>query len=109
MSDAMEIGLFQLENLFSSPNTFLFIDLRAGRPLASVHLSIDRLLKKAQPIPVAQVKQFVGEQKIPHEKPIVLVCGEGKDSESVARDLIRAGFDQIYVVAGGVKGLESEV
>ncbi len=106
MGEAMELGLFQLENLFSAPNNFMFIDIRVERQPA--HPNVDRLLEKAAAVARADVQKYLIEQKAPKGKPIVLVCGDGKNSAHVARDLETAGFEQIYVVAGGVKGLVSE-
>ena len=43
------------------------------------------------------------------EAPVVLLCQNGKASEASAAALEAAGFSNIYVVAGGVEGLLSEL
>jgi len=103
----MDIGLFQLENLVQNPNMFLMVDLRAE--IQPAHPSVDRLLARAEKIPAGQIESHLKEKNYPKERPIVLVCGDGRASLEAARALENAGFDQIYVVAGGVSGLLSEV
>lgn len=103
----MEIGLFQLENLFLNPNMFVFMDLRQNP--STVHPSIDRLMKNATAVSTEKVSEFLAERKVPHERPIVLACADGAESRRIARDLETAGFEQIYIVAGGVNGLLLEV
>jgi rhodanese-related sulfurtransferase len=102
---AMEIGLFQLENLCSTPSRFQFFDLRANP--VPVHKHIDILLKKATAERPAHLPAHL--KAADKAAPVVLVCENGKTSEACARDLEAAGFTNVYVIAGGVEGLLSEL
>jgi rhodanese-related sulfurtransferase len=103
----MEIGLFQLENLFQNPNRFVFLDLRVERKLAGP--ALDKMLNQAIAVTGAAVLERLTFDNVPKEYPIVLLCEDGKTSARVARDLEAAGYSQLYKVAGGVEGLLSEV
>lgn len=103
----MEIGLFQLENLFLSPSRFLFFDLRTEkRPVAP---SIDQYLSRATAIEPNELGAHLQAQNTPHEFPILLLCQDGGTSAEIARGLEAAGYTNIYVVTGGVAGLLSEL
>lgn len=103
----MEIGLFQLENLFHNPSRFFFFDLRSERrPVAE---TVDPLLARAMPIEPADLHDHLKAQNTPLEFPILLVCEDGRTSAEKARELEAAGFGNIYVVTGGVTGLLSEL
>lgn len=103
----MEIGLFQLENLFLSPNRFLFFDLRSD--LTPSHTPIDSHLKKATALEPNDVEAHLQSQKTHLEFPVVLICADGKVSSAKARELEAAGYNNIYVVTGGLLGLLSEL
>jgi rhodanese-related sulfurtransferase len=101
----MEIGLFQLENLLSIRNQFIFLDIRANfeewpRPLKS-------LLQTA--VHVDQSRNYLSTHKIPPETPIILIDENGERSKVEARELELAGYKQVYTVAEGVFGLLSEL
>lgn len=106
MDEFIEFGFFQLENLFLNPSRFLFLDLRTNR--SPTVPAVDRLLKTAEPVNAPSVKNYVVAKKVDREFPVVLVCAEGHDSKIAAADLSKAGYINIYVVAGGVAGLLSE-
>lgn len=99
----MELGLFQLENIFLSPSPFQFFDLR--KDTQSLPAPLDRLFKKAQVISLGELLK----KNLPKEQPVVLVCEDGKTSQEAARQLEAAGHSQTYIVAGGVAGLLSEL
>lgn len=106
----MEIGLFQLENLSLTPARFVFLDLRAvaSAPVpASPH--IDKLLSKATAVSSDLVEDHLRQVNPDGGTPVLLVCEDGKTSQALAERLERAGFANVYVVAGGVRGLLSEV
>lgn len=106
----MELGLFQLENLFLNPSRFLFFDLRAESDQQSpVANEVGGLLKKAERIVSENVEEQLRSRKIPVEFPVVLVCADGRSSARLADQLERAGFTNVYVVAGGVAGLLAEL
>ncbi len=106
MDDYMEIGLFQLENLFTNPNRFLFFDLR--RQALATRPELDQMLMRATRIEAMGIESYLAENRIDLDFPIVLFCEDGRLSSAQARDLTSAGFRNVYVLTGGVAGLLSE-
>lgn len=103
----MEIGLFQLENLFLNPNRFLFFDLRSEkRPSAP---AIDGYLSRAVAMEPGDLSAHLRAEQTPLEFPVLLLCQDGETSGQIARELEAAGYMNIYVVTGGVAGLLSEL
>ena len=102
-----EIGLFQLENLALTPARFLYFDLRSERK--DLPAPLGALLKRAQPLSPTGAEHMI-EKTSGGDKtaPILLVCENGTDSAALARRLSQLGYEQIYVVAGGVQALLSE-
>ena len=103
----MELGLFKLENVLSTPTRFCFIDLREGQPADDPQLQ--PLLRRATRIPEAEVEGYLRSQHIAVDSPVLLVCEDGDRSSQLARQLEAKAFTNIYVVAGGVAGLLSEL
>lgn len=103
----MEIGLFQLENLATTPARFRLLDLRLQ--MEAVDPLIDRVLKLGIPVAAADVVKLVRGENLPPEIPLVLICETGERSREAAVALEGAGYQQIYVVGGGVAGLLSEL
>lgn len=106
----MELGLFQLENLFLNPNRFLFIDLRpeAERSLAQA-MELKKIVSRAEAVEAKAVASVIAKRGLALEFPVVLMCGDGKRSHQLAAELERAGHNNVYVVTGGVAGLLSEL
>lgn len=103
--NVMTIGLFQLENLAMMPTRFAFLDLRAQAAPVSSH--IDNLLMRSTLVAPEKAESHLKDAD--KEEPVVLVCEDGNTSMEVARRLEAAGFDNVYVVSGGVAGLLSEL
>jgi rhodanese-related sulfurtransferase len=74
-----------------------------------VHPHVDALLVKARQVPADQVEQTLQKEHIALDAPVVLLCENGENSAAVADRLEAIGYDQVYVVAGGVDGLLSEL
>jgi rhodanese-related sulfurtransferase len=80
----------------------MLIDVRdlpdfAGKHIAqSVNIPLDRL-------PEQLVK--LGEHK---EKPLLIACQDGIRSASAAKILTKAGFQQIFVIIGGINAWEDD-
>ncbi len=104
----MEIGLFQLENLTISRSPFTFLDLRADRSRALPD-QLQNCVKVARPTPPEQVEEFLTKESGPKDRPILLMCENGKISAATADRLESAGYANVYIVAGGVDGLLSEL
>src|SRR5687768_5394247 len=105
----MEIGLFQLENLFFSRNLFLLLDLRPEGEELPTPDSLKNSFKHAQRVRPTEVEAHL--QKIGHKKdqPVVLVCEDGKSSRQAAKELEQSGYTNVCVVADGVVGLLAEI
>lgn len=104
---AMEIGLFQLENLSMMPTRFMFLDLRVQT--AAVHPQIDGLLKKSVAVKADEAEAHLSKSLPDKNQPVVLIDESGERSEALARRLETAGYTNVYVVTGGVAGLLSEL
>ena len=104
----MEIGWFQLENLFLSRNLFYSIfDLRSQpRTLGLAHL--DPILEQAVKIAGKDVGAYLEKENLPKIHPIILLCENGRGSAKTARQLEALGFTQVYVLEDGEVGLLSE-
>ncbi len=104
----MEIGWFQLENLFLSRNLFYSVlDLRKDpRPTGRAHL--DDLFLKAVKLGKEDPGTYLQKEKLSGIHPVILLCENGRRSEKAARQLEKLGFTQVYVLEGGEAGLLSE-
>lgn len=102
----MEIGLFQLENLARTPTQFRFFDLRAT--IGPVPAPVEALMRLATPSSPEELTGRLGEASSDFAMPVLLVCLDGKLSSETADRLERSGYNQVYVVAGGVTGLVAE-
>ena len=71
-------------------------DFRAGRIAGSVG------------IPLSQLSARTEELRKHQGKPLVLVCDVGNSAGEAARQLIKAGFAPVYVLAGGLSAWRGE-
>jgi rhodanese-related sulfurtransferase len=101
----MDIGLFQLENLLSIRNQFIFLDIRVN--FDEWPRELKTILRSA--VHVGQSRDYLAIHKVPLETPIILIDENGERSKIEARELELAGYNQIYTVAEGVLGLLSEL
>lgn len=104
----MEIGLFQLENLIISRMPFVLLDIRVERGGALPH-EIERVVKLSQAVEAANIEKFLNDQGGAKDRPILLMCESGATSSKLAEKLESSGFTNVYIVAGGVEGLLSEL
>jgi rhodanese-related sulfurtransferase len=104
---AMEIGLFQLENLLQTPALFVYVDLRLDP--AQTPERAKPLLHKSVALLAEQLEGYLLDNKIPQSAPLLLLCENGKSSHQVATRLFSKGHDQIYVVSGGLEGLLNDL
>lgn len=101
------IGLFQLENLILSRSPMTFIDVRTGESETSPPEPVGRYLKAALRLKPEDVRKHL--QDAEKDKPVLLVSEDESESSAVGRDLEAAGFTNVYIIAGGVAGLVSEL
>lgn len=81
--------------LINSKNAQI-VDVRAASDFATGSLP------SAKNIPSANLKDRAGELK--KERPVILVCNTGTTAGSAAAQLRGSGFNEVYVLAGGVTG-----
>jgi len=103
----MEIGLFQLENLATTPSQYVFFDLRDER--TPIHPEIDRVLIRSELSKPANVLPRLRELSVPPSIPVVLMSEDGVVALQLFATLEREGFEQVYVVDGGILGLLTEL
>lgn len=103
------IGFFQLENLVLSRSPFIFLDLRTQDQQGSLPEPLSHYLKVATRITPVDVKAHLQKIAADKIKPVLLLSEDEVLSSAVARDLEAAGYTNIYIVAGGLAGLLSEL
>ncbi len=104
----MEIGLFQLENIFNARTQFTFLDLREKSSL-DLGPELSKIVALATPVTSENIEGHLNRIQIAKEYPVILLCEDGRESSKVARRLEASGFVNVYVVARGLLGLESEL
>ncbi|WP_105170541.1 rhodanese-like domain-containing protein [Pseudoalteromonas sp. T1lg24] len=86
----------QLTHLVNRENG-LVVDIRAlkdfnqGHIAGSIHLAAEK----------AKQGEFVGLEKSKND-PIILVCVSGMTAQSIANGLVKAGYEQVNVLSGGI-------
>lgn len=101
------IGLFQLENLVYSRGAFLFLDV--GVETYDVPAPVNQYLKYAQKIDPQDIRNYLEKLSADKTRPVLLISQTEQVAVGAARNLEAAGYTNIYVVAGGVLGLLSEL
>lgn len=101
------IGLYQLENLLVARPSFRFLDLRI-RPQIVALTRVQAVLTHASVVRSAEIKNHLQATHAQKTDPIVLLCEDGRLSASVGDLLDGAGYQQIYIVEGGLDGLLRE-
>lgn len=103
----LTLGLFQLESLALASAPHQFFDLRL-QPMALPSARVQACLDRAQVVDSHFLMQHLENYKIGVHEPIILVCEDGRLSNSAALDLANKGYEQVYVVEGGTDGLLRE-
>lgn len=76
----------------------LLIDLRKKGEFDQGHIL------GARQIAAADIDQQIEKLKKDNDKPIILCCGNGMESQRTGRRLKQAGIEQVYLIKGGVPG-----
>jgi rhodanese-related sulfurtransferase len=66
-------------------------DFNQGHIAGSLHLAAEK----------AKQGEFVGLEKFKSD-PIILVCVSGMTAQSIANGLVKAGYEQVNVLSGGI-------
>jgi len=75
----------------------IFVDVRSEQEYADGHLPGARL------IPLRELDGRLGELERLRSRPIIAYCRTGNRSLAACRILRRAGFEQAYSLAGGIR------
>ncbi|MCF6456841.1 rhodanese-like domain-containing protein [Pseudoalteromonas sp. MMG024] len=95
-SAVKQVNPQQLTHLVNRENG-LVVDIRALKDFnqshiaGSVHLAAEK----------AKQGEFVGLEKSKND-PIILVCVSGMTAQSIANGLVKAGYEQVNVLSGGI-------
>lgn len=95
-SAVKQVNPQQLTHLVNRENG-LVVDIRAlkdfnqGHIAGSIHLAAEK----------AKQGEFVGLEKSKND-PIILVCVSGMTVQSIANGLVKAGYEQVNVLSGGI-------
>ncbi|MGB6104861.1 MAG: rhodanese-like domain-containing protein [Pusillimonas sp.] len=74
----------------------LFLDIRSHESFKTGSIP------QARSLPAADLQAKLGS--LPKDKPIIVVCDQGRDSVRVAGNLRKQGYDQAVSLDGGLKG-----
>ena len=104
----MEIGFFQLENLVLSRTPFLFVDAREDR---SVELpkELAACVVHAEPVAGADLVMFLNKRAGSKDGAILVISETARSSEELRAKLEVEGYNNVYILAGGLEGLLSEL
>lgn len=78
------------------------VDVREKKEFESGHI-VDALN-----IPLAKLKQRLKELKKHQGKPIIVVCKLGQHSGEAAKQLMEAGYSDVYKLSGGITEWKSQ-
>ncbi|MFT3897590.1 MAG: rhodanese-like domain-containing protein [Thermomonas sp.] len=76
----------------------LVVDVRAAADFEKGHIP------GAKSLPLAQVEPEHRLLALAKSRPVVLVCKAGQSAEGAAGKLRKAGFERVFVLAGGIDG-----
>lgn len=95
-SGMKEIGNTRLTYLLNREDASV-LDIREAREMDG------RKIVGAIHIPFSQLKDRLGELKVPKDKPLVVYCARGQRSLMAGSTLKSAGFTDLYNLNGGFK------
>jgi rhodanese-related sulfurtransferase len=98
------IGFYQLENLIIARPSFRFLDVRVCPQAVSMQ-RVQSILNQSTVVNQNEVLNYLERTQVQKTDPIVLMCEDGRLSCGIADTLDAAGFEQLYVVEGGVDSL----
>jgi rhodanese-related sulfurtransferase len=95
LSGVPEVGALQAVQLLNRKDAVM-IDVREPAEFSGGHAP------HARNIPVAQLEKRIGELEKFKNRPAVVICQSGARSHAATAILRKAGFAEVYVLAGGV-------
>lgn len=79
------------------------LDVRTPKELGVFAMTLPGTLR----IPVDQVFAKENLSRLPTDRPIVVICKSGDRATAVGTALRHTGFDNAYILKGGISGLSS--
>lgn len=80
----------------------LLLDVREDKELAETGR-----IPHARHIPLSRLNERLAELKAGKDKPVVAYCRSGSRSNKAATQLRKAGYEQVYNLAGGILAWEN--
>ena len=77
----------------------VWVDVRPAEQFRAGHIA------QARNIPAAEIEQKASS--LPKNKPLLLVCETGRDANRIAARLRTQGFNETFVLEGGMRGWSS--
>jgi rhodanese-related sulfurtransferase len=96
------------------PSNVFINDIKAGKEFVVIDVRTPAeagVFKMSMPnslvIPANELFQAKNLDRIPKEKPVMVVCQSGVRSTAVGTALRHIGFNNVYILKGGLKALSS--
>lgn len=81
----------------------LVLDVRTGIEHKSVSLKMPH---KHVPLDQLDVQKFVTDNHLDKQKPVYLLCRSGARATKAAEAFLKAGYDNVHVIDGGIMACE---
>ena len=98
---------------FVKPDDFIK-DIKAGKEIVAIDVRTPSeteiftvTLPKSFAIPVNEIFQQENLERIPTDKPVMIICKSGARATAVGTALRHIGFDNVYILKGGFQALSS--
>ena len=82
---------------------FLAIDIRTPAETSVVSLSLTNSIR----IPMDELFEPMNLNRIPTDKPVVIICKSGGRATAAGISLRHIGFNNVQILSGGIQGLSS--
>ena len=80
---------------------YVAIDIRTPAETSLVALALEDSLR----IPADQIFAPANLERIPSDRPVMIICKSGARAAAVGTALRHIGFDNVYILQGGIQGL----
>jgi rhodanese-related sulfurtransferase len=80
----------------------LIIDVREPQEFTQSHI------ETAVNIPLSKLSEQLSKLEAHKKDPMLIVCQNGTRSSSAGKILTKAGFEQVFVIAGGLQAWEND-
>jgi hypothetical protein len=98
--EILTLGLFQIENLIAQKVPFLLINISKTK-----NENLPPFLQNAKTLEEKEVEPYLKTEHQDHLIPVILLCSDGKTSQTVAQNLTRKiPTLNILTVEGGAQG-----